>query len=85
MEKRIVVQADDHGVWLGPDYHDLDHEEAAAYQAALARFPEEIPGQGRILSLAQLAQVRAEVGRLLESAPKFGSLAWFEAVPEIVY
>lgn len=63
--KLIVVEADESGVWLGSEYHDLDREEAAAYQAALSKYPEEIPGQGRRLTLAQLADVRAEVGRLL--------------------
>ena len=45
MEKQIVVQADEYGVWIGSEYADLDREEAAAYQVALSRFPETLPGQ----------------------------------------
>jgi len=33
-----------------------------------------LPGQGRRLTLAQLAEVRAEVGRLLEYTPFDGSI-----------
>lgn len=72
--KLIVVEADERGIWLGPEYHDLDREEAAAYQAALSKYHEEIPGQGRRFTLAQLAEVRAEVGRLLEFTPFDGSV-----------